>query len=178
MKFRDKRKRGFLRLVNMKYLLLLSFAFLSSCTVSFRGVSIPAGVETFWIGNFIDNSDEYTVVTLAQDCTDGLLNKIQREANLVLNDENPDIEFSGTITLRITSEAVQDDQTASLERFTITVNAEYINNLDEEDNWKSSFSNYENFDPNESLESIQDDLISTILENIMEDIYQKAFTNW
>ena len=55
---------------------------------------------------------------------------------------------------------------------------EFTNHDDPEANWTSNFSNFSNFDPSEDLTTVQDELIEVILGDIVEDIYQKAFTNW
>ncbi|NNE29222.1 MAG: hypothetical protein HKN16_06275 [Saprospiraceae bacterium] len=175
MRSRDRQKSTILRFLDMKYLILLIF--LNACSVSFRGVTVPTGVNTFFVGSFVDNSD-IVFPTLSQETTDALINKIFKETNLVQEDTDPHIEFSGVVTARISSEAPQAGQASSLDRLEITLSVEYTNNLNDEDNWKSSFSNFENFDPGENLDAIRDDLVASILDNVMEDVYQKAFTNW
>lgn len=161
----------------MKYFLLFSLL-LGSCTISFRGVSIPPEVNNFYVGNFIDDSSEFSTPTLAQDCIDGLIDKILKETKLVQEDETPDIEFTGVVRASITSEAPGEGQSSNLDRLSVTMQVEYTDHLDEENNWKSSFTNFENFDPSDNLDAIQEELIASILDNILEDIYQKAFTNW
>jgi len=178
MKFQDKRNRINQRFSFMKYLPILFFL-LASCSITFSGVKVPPGVETVYVESFInDPSSDYSIPSLGQDCTDELLEKILKETKLVQSDTKPDVEFTGTAKIRISSEAPQAGQASSLDRMEIILQVTYTNHLNEEDNWKQSFTNFENFDPSENLDDIQEELTDKILENIMEDIYQKAFTSW
>lgn len=159
-------------------LVFLSLFGLSNCSVSLSGVQVPVGVNTFNV-EYIVNSAPLQIPTLSQDVTDGLRTKIEREARLKFNTDKPDIEFSGEITVfEVNSEAPTAGQNTSLNRLDIAVKIDFTNHLDEEANWSSRFSNFANFDPSENLSSVQDELTETILKDIIEDIYQKAFTNW
>jgi len=55
---------------------------------------------------------------------------------------------------------------------------EYINYKDEEQNWKKSYSAFQDYDSNGDLSSIQDNLIAAIVEDIVERVFNDAFTNW
>jgi len=67
---------------------------------------------------------------------------------------------------------------SSLNRLTIAIQVDYVNNQDDEDNWSQSFSFFQDFDNMTNLSDVQDDLIETILSQISTDIFNKSFTNW
>ena len=50
--------------------------------------------------------------------------------------------------------------------------------MDEEDDWSQTFSFFEDFDNDSNLEDVQDELIDNIFEQILQDIFTRAFTNW
>ncbi len=152
----------------------------SSCSISLSGVQVPIDVNTFSVDYFnFSKSVRLVVPTLSQEVTDQITQKILRETRLKLDKEKPNIEFTGEITVyEVGSEAPTSGQSVSLNRLDIAVKVDFTNHLDEDANWTSSFSNFSNFDPNESLATVQDELIEVILKDIVEDIYQKAFTNW
>ena len=150
---------------------------LSSC-YSFSGISIDADISTFNIDNFQNNAPN-SVPSLAQNFTEDLKNKVRTETRLIENNREPDIEFKGTIVdYRVTSEAPQPGETASINRLTINIAIEYIHHKDEEKGWKSNFSHFFDFPSSTDLSSIQEAAIEEITEQLMEDIFNKAFTDW
>ena len=160
------------------YLLLLAGIFQYSCSISLSGVQVPVEVNTFNV-EYIPNNAQIIVPTLSQEVTDQLIEKVLRETRLKLDTDNPDLIFTGEIVdYDITSQAPTAGQNTSLNRLDIRVKIEFSNPEDDEAGWTQNFTNFQNFDPSENLADVQDDLIATILKDIVEDIYQKAFTNW
>lgn len=153
---------------------------LSSC-YSFKGISIPPNINTFYVENF-QNRAGNAPAGLEIDFRDELFDKVNNESKLTLDEINPHIEFRGDIS-RFAVEAVapqrSDDQaTTAFNRLTIGVRVSYINNEDNEENWEQSFSFFADFESNTDLSNVQDDLIDIIFTQILEDIFNKAFTNW
>lgn len=164
----------------MKYwlplFLLLSFA---SCKYSFRGISIPPGVQTYHV-NFIENNAENVVATLSQDFTNTMRQKIREESPLLETDVDPHAEFKGTITqYRVSAEAPNTQIEVAFNRITMNVSMEYINNLNpEEEPKKKSFTVQREFDANTNLLDVQDDLIAEMNDQLTDLIFQWAFTSW
>lgn len=164
----------------MRFLLVATLAlFTSGCTVSFSGLSIDTRVySTYFVPNFKNNATNATP-GLEQDLAEALRQKLRTEARLQKDDINPDLEFNGTLVdYRVTSEAPQQGETVALNRLTIVLALEYIDNKNEENNWKSNFSHFENFSSDQDLASVEPDLIAVISDQLMEDIFNKAFTDW
>ncbi len=161
---------------------LLAAVFLSGCNPSFgysmKGISIPTNVKTFYVASF-DNQDAGSVPTLPRDFTEKLKDRIRRETNLNYNDTEPDIEFSGAITrFQVTAEAPKAGETIGFNRLTIAVNVQFTSNKDEKANWKQQFSFDDFFEPDQNLLDVQDNLIENITDELVERIFNKAFTNW
>ena len=160
-------------------LFFLCFAYtqFSSC-YSFKGISIQPETKTFFVKQF-DNNARTVVPTLSQDFSEKLKRKMLNETKLNYDDVNPDIEFTGAIAqYRITSEAPAPGEISAISRLTIQVSVEYINNKDEEDKWKQNFSYFQDYPSEQNILDLQDQLIETISDQLVEDIFQKAFTNW
>ena len=154
------------------------FLFLSGC-YSLSNTSIDyTAIRTYYISNFRNNALN-AFPDIEREFTEALKEKIRTQSRLVYDDANPNIEFNGTlVSYRITSEAPQPGENVSLNRLTIVLAIEYIDNTNEENNWKSNFSHFVNFDATEDVNSIQEDLVEEIRDQLMEDIFNKAFTNW
>lgn len=157
--------------------LTLSTLLLSNC-YSFKGTSISPEVNTFYVALFENNAIN-VVPTLDITFTERLRDKIRLESRLRYNDTNPDIEFSGAIIgYDISSVAPQAGETTAFSRLKIVVSVDYVNNKIEDDKWKQNFDFFADFPADENIINIQDDLISTINDQIVELIFQKAFNNW
>jgi len=150
---------------------------------SFKGTTISPDVKTFYVGNFRNNAPN-APAEIGQLFSDKLTDKVLRESRLSYSDLDMSIEFDGAITgFRVTSVAPTSDANtgvvgSSLNRLQINVNVDYINNITEDDSWSQSFSFFQDFESSQDLVSVQDELIETIFEQITEDIFNKAFTNW
>ncbi len=161
--------------------LLLSLLFLLSSCYSFRGISIPEGVERAYIPVFEDNAVTGPPPTLYLDITERLRDKVRDEARLIITEERPDIQIKGTLVdFRVTAEGARSGNDvaayASENHLTITVAIEYTDlRTPDGDVWKQNFTDFFPFDANTTLASIQDEAIEQILEQINEKIFNKAF---
>jgi hypothetical protein len=145
---------------------------------SFRGISIPADVTTYYVGQFKNNALN-APPTLAIETSEALKEKIRRETRLLLNESEPDVEFQGTIVdYRVTAEAPQPGESSAINRLTIVTTVEYLSNKNEEDGFKRNFSFFFDFPATTELASVQTQAIEDILAQLTEDIFNAAFTNW
>lgn len=159
------------------FLVLAALILLPGC-YSFSGISIDPSVNTYFVTQFRNNA-ENSPPALSIDFTEALKEKIRTESRLVLAEVDPDITFEGTIVdYRVTAEAPQPGERTSINRLTIVTAIDYINSQNESANWKSNFSFFYDFPSNQNLASIEDEAIDAIQRQIMEDIFNKAFTNW
>jgi hypothetical protein len=153
------------------------FLLFSGC-YSFQGISIPNDVNSYYVELF-ENQAAATVPTLPRDFTERLKDKIRRESRLNYNDQYPDIEFSGAITeFRVSAEAPKAGEQVGFNQLTIAVMVEFKNKKDEKANWKQSFSFFDNFAADENLLDVQESLIENISKELVDRIFNKAFTNW
>lgn len=165
----------------IKYVIYLVIGFALVSCYRFKGISIPPEVNTFYVGSF-QNKASNAPAGMETEFTDELILKVNSNSKLEFDEFNPHIEFNGYIS-RFSVSAVapqqsNDQATTAFNRLTIAVKVEYINNLDEEDNWDQSFSFFDDFESTTDLSSVQDELIERIFDQILEDLFNKSFTNW
>ena len=147
-------------------------------TYSFSGVNISPEVLTYSV-QYFPNRAPIVQAQLSQVFTDALLDKIQGNTSLDLATDGGDVHFSGEITGYATRPtAITSDETAARNRLTITVRVKYSNQLDPDLDYDTSFSRYEDYDASQNLTDVEDELIELILENLIEDIFNKAFVSW
>jgi len=162
----------------LSILLLIGIGLAANACYSFKSIGIPPDMKTFQVFPF-DILADNVVPTLPITFTERLKDKILQESRLTYVENDPDVEFRGSIQeYDISAVAPEEGETTALNRLEITVMIDYLNNLDENDTWKSSFSYFNDFGVDENLLDIQDELIENINEQLVEDIFNKAFGNW
>jgi hypothetical protein len=153
---------------------------LPSCKISYSltGVNLPPEMKTFSV-QYFPNRAPVVQATLSQKFTDALKEKIQGQTSLNLVNGSGDVDFSGQIEKYDTRPAaITGDEVAALNRLTITVKVQYTNNINPDESFDSSFSRYEDYSSTQDLSAVADDLIDKIVEQLVEDIFNKAFVNW
>jgi len=153
---------------------------LTGCKVnySFSGVNISADVLTYSV-DYFPNRAPLVQAQLSQQFTDALMDKIQGNTSLDLSNTGGDVQFSGEITGYATRPAaITSEETAALNRLTITVRVKYINVFEPDLDYDTSFSRYEEYDASQNLSDVEEELIELIVENLVEDIFNRAFISW
>jgi hypothetical protein len=151
--------------------------FLVSC-YSFSGASIAPEVKTIAISYF-PNRAPNVQPTLSSVFTEGLKDRFVTQTNLELVNRNGDLTFEGAITgYQVSAQAYQGNETAALNRLTITINVSFVNRLQPEMNFESSFSRYADFESTQSLAAVESALIEEIVAQLTEDVFNKALVNW
>lgn len=162
--------------------LFISAVALTGCrvSVSLTGSSIDARAKTVYIQTFRNNS---TLVnpTLSQQFTNALKDRVQGQTPLTIVDVkgNGDYSLEGEITgYSINPVAIQGDETAAMNRLTITVRVRFHNKYDENQDFEQSFSRYADYSSSMNFTSVESGLVDEINEALTEDIFNKAFVNW
>ena len=153
---------------------------LLGCTVhySFTGASIAPEVQTVSIENF-PNLAPLVNPTLAATFTEKLKDRFMTQTRLNIVQQNGDFHFSGEITgYSIAPTAIQGNEQAAMNRFTITIHAIFTNTTDEKASYDRSFSAYEDFSANQAFPSVEQQLTESICDKLVEDIFNAAVANW
>ena len=162
------------------YLVILGvFSIMPGCNYySFTGASIPPQLETISV-QYIENRAPVINPSLSQELTDALKDMFQSRTSLQLINDIGDADFEGVITdYRTQPVSVQADEQANLERLTISVRVTYHNTADDDLNFESTFSRHEDYDARRGLEAVEADLVTKIIDQLTEDIFNRAFVNW
>ena len=152
----------------------------TSCKVSysFSGASISPEVKTFTV-KFFTKTASLGPASLSQTFTEKLKDKFITQTSLALTDKNADLTFEGSITgYNVSPIAIQTNEIAAQNRLTMTVNVKFTNLKDDKQNFESSFSRYADFESTTNLATIEDQLITEITDQLVDDIFNKAVINW
>lgn len=161
------------------YIVVLLALVCQSCGFySFTGASIPPEAKTVSV-QYFPNQAQLINPALSNDFTTALRDAMMNQTSLDMVDSGGDLAFEGEITdYRTTPVAITAGQTAALNRLTITVNVRFVNVFDETKSFETKFSHYEDYPSDQELNSVQESLTGTIIEALVEDIFNKALVNW
>ena len=160
-------------------ILVLSLAFFGhSCGIySFSGASIPAEAKTVSV-DYFPNHAQLVNPMLSNNLTNALRDAMTNQTTLDMVESGGDLAFEGEITDYRTNPVAITGQTAAMNRLTITVKVRFSNRIDDSKDFEQSFSRYEDYPSDQDLNSVQESLTATIIDQLVEDIFNKALVNW
>jgi hypothetical protein len=178
------KKVDFTKIFSVKALLFICCLFAvtlsSSCKIgySFSGAAIPPEAKTVSVIYFQNNAS-LAPPTLSQKFTEALRDKLSSQTRLALVSKGGDLSYEGSITGYSTAPiAIQSSDQAALNRLTITVNVKYTCSFDEKKNFEQSFSRYFDYSSSQSLAAVEDLLIQSINDQLVQDIFNKSLNDW
>ena len=159
--------------------ILVLAALVSACGIySFTGTSIQADVNTITIP-YVEYKALRVNPALSSELTDALQDKFRKLTRLEQVDMDGDLELVCEITgYDVKATAVTADEQASQNRLTVTVKVEFTNREYPEDDVSKSFSAYEDFDATMSLDAVEGTLCETIIDKLVEDIFNATVAQW
>jgi len=164
--------------------ILILTIIVNACKIgySFTGASISPEVKTVFI-DFFTNRARVVNPMLSQTFTEAMKDKFVNETGLSMEREQGDLEFSGEITgYEVRPLSIQQSEQgrdfASMNRLTVTVKVVFTNNKDHEQDFNTSFSAYYDWESTRSLNEVESSAVDVIVEQLVEDIFNKSVANW
>lgn len=149
-----------------------------SASYSFTGASISPEIKTVAIQNFPNRAPNFQPI-LSQEFTETLKDKFSSQTSLHLTNGIGDLNFEGEIRdYKVEPLAIQPNQTASLNRLTISVRVKFSNSKNPKLDFDTSFSRFEDYESTKSLDSVEKELIKQIVKQLVDDIFNRAVVNW
>lgn len=158
-----------------------------SCGIySFNGASIDYNqTRTLSIANFVNDSGGGPP-NMGLTFSEGLKDYFQRRTKLELVASKGDMQFEGIIgNYLVRPQSVTSSGNSNvadgtgLMRLQISVNVVFTNTKKEEESFERQFSFFSDYDPSaNSLNSIENDLVEEIFEQIYFDIFQASVAQW
>ena len=153
---------------------------MTGCRISytFSGASLSEEVKTISV-QYFQNRASLVQPGLSQYFTDELTDKIKSQTNKEMVRDYGDVNFEGEIVdYKTLPQTVSGNATAAINRFTISVRVKFTNSLEPDYSYDQTFTRYENYDSTSEFSSVEQELSEKIVEQLVEDIFNKAFVNW
>jgi hypothetical protein len=166
--------------MNIRFLTyLLAVLLFASCSVNYSLTGGQfSGAKTFSVELFRSQTALASPI-YAQRLTESLKDLLLSQSPLKIAESDGELKYQGFITdYKVTPVAIQGNETASLNRLTITVKVKYTNSLEPSLSFDKSFSKFADFDASLDLLSQEDQLWSTINEQLLQEIYNSSVGNW
>jgi hypothetical protein len=167
-------------LVNYKRLMtigLLLSAFFSSC-YSFKDVSIDPAVKTARV-QYIENKARIINPQLSQRLTDKLRQKIINQTRLSqTNNDEAHYDISGYISDYFVTTSGISGQAAASNRLNVTVHLIFKNRLDDKKSFETDLTRTAEFSAGSSLGQAEAALTDVIVQNLVDEIFNRIFSSW
>jgi hypothetical protein len=164
---------------NLIFLILFSFG-LTSCKVySFTGANVDPNIKTLSV-SYIYNKSGNGPASASDIFTNLLKDKMVTNTNLQMLNTNGDVQFSGEISdYAYTIQAPSGNTTSDLRRITMTVSITFYNRIDEDGGFEQQrFTRFADYPVSEDLSTIEETIINEITDQLVDDIFNKAFVKW
>ena len=154
---------------------------LSSCSVSykFNGASIDyTKTKTIQINDFPVRSS-YVWAPMGSIFNNQLRDQFRNNTKLIQVKRNGDLKIEGEIT-RYTQQnkAVSAEGYSAQVELSITVNVRFTNNAKHDEDFEKQFTAQKSFDSTLSLNSVQEELVTAMMKDICDQIFNATVAQW
>ncbi len=138
-----------------------------------------SGAKTFSV-SYLKPQTALATPIYAQRLTENLKDVMLSQSPLKLVEQDGELQFEGSITgYQISANTVKGgEETAALNRLTITVKIKYTNLPEPTYSFEKTFSKFADFEADQDLFTIQEDLWKQINDQLTQEIYNASVGNW
>ncbi len=160
-------------------ILLFLLAGCSTCKYSFKDASpLPPEVKTFRV-SYLENKAPYVNPQLSPQLTEKLKQKIIQQTRLrQTNSEDAHFDISGYVSdYTVTTTGISNNN-ASTNRLNVSFHLIFKNTLDQKGDLEADLTRSFDFDARLNLSQAEAALFSEIVKNLVDEIFNKIFSNW
>ena len=155
---------------------------LTACSISykFNGASINYDkVKTISFENFPNRSAAFVWGPMESMFNTALQDIYMRQTRLKQARQGGDLELSGEITnYDAYNKGVGSDGYSTMAELRMTVNVRFVNNTNHAEDFEQQFSASREYDASQQLSSVQEGLVSEMIDEIVDQILNATVANW
>ncbi len=161
---------------------VLAAAFLlAACSISykFNGASIDyTKTKTIQIAQFPIRS-AYVWAPMQAIFNNQLTDIFARQTKLRQVSRNGDLQLSGEIVeYSQYNKGISADGYSSQTQLKMTVNVRFVNNANHDEDFEQKFSATTQYDSSQQLTSVQEELVTQMVKDIVDQIFNASVANW
>ena len=156
-------------------------ACLAACSVSykFNGASIDySKTKTIQIGEFPIRAN-YVWGPMASIFNNQLKDQYANHTKLIQVKRNGDLRIEGEITrYEQRNKSVSSEGYSAQTELSMTVNVRFTNNIHHSEDFEKSFTANASYESTQSLNSVQEELVTQMVKDITDQIFNATVANW
>lgn len=165
-----------------RLLVVLALAVLTAaCTVSykFNGASIDySKTKTIEIADFPIRSS-YVWAPMGSIFNNQLKDVFANHTRLIQVKRNGDMKIEGEITqYSQRNKAVTSEGTSAQAELSMTVNVRFTNNANHNEDFEQQFTATASFETSQSFTAVQEELVTQMVEDLTDQIFNATVANW
>ena len=162
-------------------LILLSCLMLAACSVSykFNGASIDySKTKTIQIADFPIRSN-YVWGPMASIFNNQLKDQFANHTKLIQVKRNGDLKIEGEISrYEQRNKSVSSEGYSAQTELSMTVNVRFTNNINHSEDFERQFTANTSYESTQSLNSVQEELVTQMVKDIADQIFNATVANW
>ena len=159
----------------------LMVAVMAACSVSykFNGASIDyTKTKTIQIADFPIRSS-YVWGPMGPMFNNELKDKFSSNTQLIQVSRNGDLKIEGEITqYSQRNKSVSSEGYSAQTKLSITVNVRFTNTKNHAEDFEKQFTSAKTYDTTQSLASVQEELVTQIIKDLVDQIFNATVANW
>ena len=151
----------------------------ATCRYSTKDAApIPQEIKTFRV-NYLENKARYVNPQLTPQVTEKLKQKIIGQTRLrQTNSDDAHYDISGWLSDYSVTTSGISNQNASTNRLNVSFHLIFKNTIDQKKDFEADLTRNYDFDANLSLPQAEARLSDDIIKNLVEEIFNRIFSNW
>ena len=170
-----------IRTAKLKALVVLLVMALTACSVSykFNGASINYNeTKTIQIADFPIRSS-YVWGPMASIFDNQLKDTYANHTRLIQVKRNGDLKVEGEITqYSQRNKSVNSEGVSAQTELSMTVNVRFTNNKNHKEDFERQFTATQSYESTRSLNSVQEELVTQMVKDITDQIFNATVANW
>ena len=170
-----------IRTAKLKALVVLLVMALTACSVSykFNGASINYDeTKTIQIADFPIRSS-YVWGPMASIFNNQLKDTYANHTRLIQVKRNGDLKVEGEITqYSQRNKSVNSEGVSAQTELSMTVNVRFTNNKNHKEDFERQFTATQSYESTRSLNSVQEELVTQMVKDITDQIFNATVANW
>ncbi|MBL7950552.1 MAG: LptE family protein [Flavobacteriales bacterium] len=160
-------------------LLLFLTPLLGGCRVNYSFTGGDVGEARTMSVDLIEARAPLATPLSAQVLTESVRDLLLAQTPLKLKQSEGDVQYSGALVgYDVQPVNIQANETAALNRLTMTVQITYINTLDTKKNKEFTVSRFSDYESTQDITSVEERLARDIGKQLAQDIFDRTLGDW
>jgi hypothetical protein len=152
---------------------------LGGCRVNYSFTGGDVGEARTVSVDLLDARAPLATPLSAQVLTETLRDLLLAQTPLKLKRTDGDVQYSGALVgYDVQPVNIQANETAALNRLTMTVSVVYVNTLDPKKNMEFSVARFADYNSGQDLVTVEEQLARDIGKQLAQDIFDRTLGNW